>query len=304
MRTRTSFAKSRRWPRNAGLWAAAVCLIAAATPASGAETADTEGQDREPRVQEIVRRANHVSYYQGKSGRAKVKMDIVGSDGGKRNREFTILRWDRPQPDNVEEEPGTVLPDTGEYMGAQRFYVYFQRPSDWAKTVFLVHKYLDKSDDRWLYQPALDLVNRISAADKRNSFVGSHFFYEDVSGRQLDLDKHELVDTTDRYYVLKNTPKDPKYVEFDYYKMWIHKDSYVIVQTSYYNEQGREYRRHNTLNVETVQGYTTVTKQKMTDMSDDSHTVMTYEEVSYDIDIDKGIFAERYLKNPPQKYLK
>ena len=282
----------------------AVACLVFGSPHSRAETENTGENKQDPDVQEIVRRANYVSYYQGRTGRAKVRMQIVGADGQKRNREFIMLRWDRPRPDNVKKAPGYVLSENDEYMGAQRFYVYFQRPSDWAKTVFLVHKYLDKPDNRWLYQPALDLVNRISAADKRNSFVGSHFFYEDVSGRQLDLDKHELVNTTDRYYVLKHTPKDPKYVEFDYYKMWIHKDSYVVVQTRYYNEQGREYRRQVTLNVEDIQGYKTVTKQKMVDLSDGSYTVMRYDDVNYDVDINKDIFEKRYLKNPPLKYLK
>ncbi len=299
-----TFFASRKFMRSSLGVFAACCLIWTTANPLRAQSEDAEDSGQQPDVQEIVRRANHVAYYQGETGRAQVKMEIVSADGQKRQREFTILRWDRPRPENVKEAPGSVLSETGEYMGGQRFYVYFHRPSDWAKTVFLVHKYLDKSDDRWLYQPALDLVNRISAADKRNSFVGSHFFYEDVSGRQTDLDKHELVNETDKYYVLKNTPKNPKYVEFDHYKMWIHKDSYVVVQTSYYNEQGREYRRQQTLEVKDIQGYKTITKQKMIDLSDDSYTVMSYEDVTYDVEIDKGIFAERYLKNPPQEYLK
>ena len=73
----------------------------------------------------------------------------------------------------------------------------------------MVWKHLDKDDDRWLYLPALDVQKRIAATDKRTSFVGSHFFYEDVSGRRLSDDRHELVEVTDTYYVMKNTPKEP-----------------------------------------------------------------------------------------------
>ncbi len=58
--------------------------------------------------------------------------------------------------------------------------------------------------------PSLDLVKRIAASDKRTSFVGSDFLYEDVSGRGLDQDIHELAETTDAFYVIKNTPKKPE----------------------------------------------------------------------------------------------
>ncbi len=256
-----------------------------------------------PPIEQIVDRANYVSYYQGNDGRAKVRMTIVGADGNKRIREFTMLRWDRAEPLEEGESLGMLSEKAPEYMGRQRFYVYFHRPGDWEGTVFLVHKYLKRDDDRWLYQPALDLVNRIAAADKRNSFVGSHFVYEDVSGRQVTLDNHELVNTTDQYYVVKNTPKKGKYVKFHHYKMWIHKKSGVVVQTVYFDQQQRKYRKYQVLQVKNIQGFPTVMKSKMTDLTEGSYTVMTYEDVEYNVGVEKDIFSKRYLKNPPSKYI-
>lgn len=255
-------------------------------------------------VNKIVDKANYVSYYQGNSGHADVTMNIVSADGHTRRREFTILRWDQQEPaENQERDLGMLSNSAPEFMGRQRFYIYFHRPTDWAKTVFMVHKYLSRDDDRWLYQPTLDLINRISAADKRNSFVGSHFVYEDVSGRQTILDKHELAETNNQYYILKNTPKNPKHVAFAYYKMWIHKESGVVVQTSYYNEQGKEYRRYNALEVKTIQGFKTVTKSRITDLTDNSYTEMKYKDVQYNTDIAKNVFTQRYLKKAPREYL-
>ncbi len=85
-------------------------------------------------VEEIVAQANHVSYYQGQDGKAKVAMTITDGQGRKREREFTILRR------NVTEEDG-----------GQKFYVYFRQPADVAKTAFLVWKKVGADDDRWLY---------------------------------------------------------------------------------------------------------------------------------------------------------
>ncbi|UCG80758.1 MAG: hypothetical protein JSV60_00295, partial [Desulfobacterales bacterium] len=49
-------------------------------------------------VQEIVDKTESVAYYQGKDGRADVSMLITDSQGRKRQRQFTILRWDQPPP--------------------------------------------------------------------------------------------------------------------------------------------------------------------------------------------------------------
>jgi outer membrane lipoprotein-sorting protein len=239
-----------------------------------------------PDVEQIVRETNRVVYYQGDDGRARATMTIRDAKGRERVKEFTILRRD------VEE---------GE--GDQRFYVYFHAPSDERGTTFIVWKHLDKEDDRWLYLPALDVQKRIAATDKRTSFVGSHFFYEDVSGRRLTDDRHELIEITDTYYVLKNTPKDPDLVEFDSYTMWIHKATFIPVEVKY--ERGGEvYRVAKTLAVEEVQGHMTVTRSQMTDLRTGGSTTMEYASVEYDVGLTDDVFTERYLRTPPTEYVK
>lgn len=263
-----------------------------ATAASSGEPALT--------VDQIVDRTNRVAYYQGSDGRAKVKMTITDDQGRQRNRELVILRWDQPDPQ---------LPVDGQkaddsYCGDQKIYAFFSRPADVYKTVFLVWKHLDKDDDRWMYLPALDLVKRISATDKRTSFVGAHFFYEDVSGRNINDDVHELVKTTKDYYVLKNTPKDPSVVEFAYFEMWIHRSSFTVVRTDYYDAQGRKYRSYEALEVKQIQGKSTVTKAKMTDLRTNGNTLLEYSDVTYDVGIPESVFTERYLRKPAREYLK
>ena len=246
-------------------------------------------------VDQIVNRTNRVAYYQGADGKAKVKMTIYDSQGRTRERVLTILRWDQPDPEGK----------TGdEYCGAQKIYAYFDRPADVNKTVFLVWKNLDRDDDRWMYLPALDLVKRISSTDKRTSFVGSNFFYEDVSGRNINDDTHELIKTTDDYYVLKNTPKNTDLVEFAYYEMWIHKDSFIVVKTDYYDRENKKYRTYEAMAVDNIQGFPTVTKSKMTDLRTNGYTILEYSDVKYNIGIPEDIFTERYLRRPPRKYLR
>ena len=116
-------------------------------------------------VSEIIDRANLASFYAGENGRSDARMIIFDDKGNKQLRQFVIHRKD--------------LADGGD----QQFLVVFSRPADVRGTVFLVHKKAQAEDDRWLYLPALDLEKRIATSDNRSSFVGSDFFYEDVSGR-------------------------------------------------------------------------------------------------------------------------
>tara|TARA_B100000959_G_scaffold27547_1_gene26517 strand:- start:3783 stop:4616 length:834 start_codon:yes stop_codon:yes gene_type:complete len=238
-------------------------------------------------VNDIVQKANQVSYYQGDDGRAQVSMSITDKQGRKRARRFSILRH-----------------DVGTGDGDQKFYIYFHRPADVNKTVFMVWKHIDKDDDWWLYLPALDLVKRIAASDERTSFVGSDFFYEDVSGRNISEDNHKLMETTNNYYVLKSIPKKPDEVAFSYFKSWIHRKTFLPVKIEYYDKKDNKYRVYEALKVEAIEGFQTVTQSRMKDLRTRGETVISYNKVKYNVGLPDNIFTERHLRNPPKKYLR
>jgi outer membrane lipoprotein-sorting protein len=233
-------------------------------------------------VAQIVERANLTAYYAGSDGRAQVDMTITDGQGRQREREFVILRKD--------------ITDGG----GQNFYVYFKKPADVRKMVFMVHKHIDRDDDRWLYQPKLDLVKRIASSDKRTSFVGSHFFYEDVSGRATTEDTHELIEESDSYYLLKSTPKDSASVEFSSYRTWIDKKTFMPMRAEYLDKSGKKYREVEAVETKEVQGYPTVVKSRVRDLASGGETVSVFSDVAYDIGLSENIFSERYLRRPPR----
>ncbi|MBM4026529.1 MAG: outer membrane lipoprotein-sorting protein [Planctomycetes bacterium] len=240
-----------------------------------------------PDVQTIVNKANVAAYYQGDDGRATVRMVITAKGGRTGERVFNIVRKD--------------VQDGGD----QKYFVYFQRPADVRRMAYMVHKHAGtgKDDDRWLYLPALDLVRRIAAGDKRTSFVGSDFLYEDVSGRSLEEDTHELAQTTETHYVIKNVPKKPETVEFGYYNVAIDKTTFIPMKMEFYDKQGKLYRTIESTKVETIQGFPTVTQSVVQDHKSGSKTEMTFSNVRYNIGVGE-IFEERYLRRPPQEVTK
>ena len=240
-----------------------------------------------PDVNTIVENAQIAAYYQGADGRARVNMTIVNKQGQKRNREFLILRQD--------------VNDGGN----QKYYVYFQRPADVREMVYMVHKHAGwkDDDDRWLYLPSLDLVKRIAAGDKRTSFVGSHYLYEDVSGRSPEADTHELIEVTDEFYVLKNVPRAPDMVKFKYYIIHVDKETWLPVKMEYYDQNDKLYRTIEATEIEKIQGFPTPVKSVVKDLESEGHTVMEYSDVEYNVDL-PDIFTERYLRRPPRIVLR
>lgn len=255
----------------------AVFAALAATPGNAETLTDPDA---------IVERANLASYYAGADGRSEVRMIIRDAQGRQQRRQFMVLRRD--------------LEDGGD----QEFLVVFSQPSDIRNTVFLVKKHVAGDDDRWLYLPGLDLVKRISAGDKRTSFVGAHYFYEDVSGRSPHEDSHELVKTNEATYVLKHTPKDTSVVEFESYTTWIDRQTFLPMKIEYLNSAGRIYRRVEVIEVQDVEGHPTVTESRVSDLDGNGQTDMQFRYIDYDLDIPESVFTERSLRRPPPEWLK
>jgi outer membrane lipoprotein-sorting protein len=236
-------------------------------------------------VDEIVNKANEAAYYAGNDGFADVKMVITDAGGGERIREFRILRL-----------------NTGD--GNQKFYVYFKEPADVRRQVFMVWKKVKQGqdDDRWLFLPALNLVKPIAPGDKRTSFVGSDFVYEDVSGRALWEDTHELIEETETQYIVKNTPNDHGAVDFSSYTVQIDKQTFLPVKAEYLDKNGKLYRRVEATKVETVQGFPTVLESRVDDLArGGGRTVNTFSNIEYNVGLKEMIFTERFLRRPPRE---
>ena len=261
-----------------------------------AEAAALDPNSRTLTVDEIVNKANQVAYYQGKDGKSKVQMTITDKQGRTRNREFFILR------------------KNAEVVGDQKYFVYFQAPPDVRRMVFMVHKHADEGqdDDRWLYLPNLDLVRRIAAGDKRTSFVGSDFLYEDVSGRGLAEDTHELLRMTDDSYVIKNVPKKPDTMDFAYYLVYVDKTTFMPTKMEYYEKDDKPYRVIESQKIEMINAtedgkevqYPTATRSTVKDLKNGSATEMVFSEVQYNLGLSDDLFTERYLKRPPREAMR
>jgi outer membrane lipoprotein-sorting protein len=236
---------------------------------------------------DIIKKSQDAFYYPGKDMQAKVQMALIAKGGQQRLRELTMLR----------------INGTG---GDQKYFMYFHNPGDVRGTSFMVYKYPNKEDDRWLFIPSINLINRIASRDSRSSFVGSDFTYEDISGRDIEADTYKYIkeDTLEGKpcHVIESTPKSP--TEYTKKISYIDKTTYLPLKEEYYDVQGALYKVFTADKIEVIGGLPAVTKRTMSNVKSEHKTEVIFESTSFNTGLSDDIFSERYLRKPPEKWIK
>ncbi len=240
-------------------------------------------------AEEVMKKSQAAFLYQGKDFKARVIMKLISKGGQERLRELTMLRK-----------------NYGEAGGNQRYFIYFFQPADVKDMTFMVYKYPARDDDRWLFVPSINMVRRIAAHDKRSSFVGSDFTYEDVSGRDIEEDNHTII-KEERLgnrdcYVIKSAPKAGD-MDYTYRLSWIDKENFLPLKEEYYDRKGELYKVFTADEIKEIKGFPTVTKRTMKNLQSGHRTEVQFTKVDYNIGIEDTLFTERFLRQPPRKWI-
>jgi len=257
---------------------------------------ETIASNNEISAAQIIEKSQLAFYYQGDDMKVEVIMELISKDGGKRRRVMTMLRRD--------EKKG----------GNQKYFIYFHKPGDVRRMTFMVWKYTTKEDDRWIFVPAVDLIRRIAADDKRSSFVGSDFTYEDVSGRDVASDTHQLLRSgkleNRDCFVIESIPKEP--TEYMKRLSWIDKKTFLPLKEEYYDAQSELFRVFTADKFEDIKAgegtgenvFPTVTRRTMKSVKTGHRTQVVYKSVSYNLGLKDKDFSERQMRRPPRSWIR
>jgi len=170
----------------------------------------------------------------------------------------------------------------------------FEKPADVRGTAFLSWEYDDpaREDDKWLYMPAMKKVRRISGASKNEYFMGSDFTYDDMGDRNVEEDTHtllgeEVVDGHDCWKV-ESIPVDPE----DMYTrkvIWVCKAADMAIKAEYYDKDGL-LKTFKALDFRQQDGFWTLFKSEMDNVSRKHKTVMEIDSVKYNTGINDNLF--------------
>jgi outer membrane lipoprotein-sorting protein len=262
-----------------------IAMITLATLVTLAFSAFAQAQSAD----ELVQKSLNAYLYPADDGKAEISMSIVDSGGGERAREMVMVRK-----------------DTGEDGGDQKYFIYFKEPGDVREMTFMVFKNVGKEDERWLFVPSVKLIRKIAADDKRSSFVGSDFVYEDVSGRSVDQGNHSLEGEAEvdgrAVYVVKSTPNDN--VEYTYKKLYIDKENYLPLKEEFFGEGDKLIRTFTATNIADIDGFPTPMTRTMENHVSGGKTVITIEEAKYNVGLNERDFSERRMRRPPRQWIR
>ncbi|OGF63627.1 MAG: hypothetical protein A2Y62_01895 [Candidatus Fischerbacteria bacterium RBG_13_37_8] len=240
-------------------------------------------------AEEIMKKSQAAFLYSGKDFKARIQMKLISSGGQQRIRELTMLRK-----------------NYGELGGEQKYFIYFFQPADVRNMALMINKFPKKDDDRWLFIPAINMVRRIAAQDKRSSFVGSDFTYEDVSGRDIEDDKYELVKEETfggkDCFVIKSMPKGAG-EDYSSKLSWIDKATFLPIKEEYQDKRDELYKVFTADEIKDIKGFPTVVKRSMRNVQTGHRTEVLFLKSDYDLNVEDSLFSERFLKNPPRKWV-
>ena len=195
----------------------------------------------------------------------------------------------------------TILSYAKDYGKDTKTIMYFEEPADVKGTGFLSWEYDDpaKDDDRWLYLPALKKVRRIAGSSKNDYFMGSDFTYDDIGGRSVDEDSHELLreETIDGIdcWVVQSIPKD---ADDMYSKVirWMRKDSFMPSKVEYYDKSGDLLKVLTLPDMRLHQNFWTAFKWEMNNSQEKHKTVLQIKEMDYNQSVKDNVFRVSTLE--------
>ncbi len=130
--------------------------------------------------------------------------------------------------------------------GKEKTLTTFLEPNDIKGTALLNWKNKGRSDDQWLYLPALRKMQRIASSGKRKYFMGTDFTYSDLEGENLSNYNYNCVKEQKcgkkTCWVIEAIPKDKDKVnETGYSKriLEVRKKRYITEKIDYYDKKGQ-----------------------------------------------------------------
>ena len=162
---------------------------------------------------------------------------------------ITMTLKDRHGNTSVREMRSSTLEGTDD---GDKTLIIFDTPRDVKGSAVLTWTHKTKSDDQWLYLPALKRVKRIASRNKSGPFMGSEFAYEDLASQEIEKYHYKFL-RDDKLngqdcFVIERDPVD-KYSGYSTLETWIRKDRLTVEKVVFRD------RKKSLLKTLTMEGY-------------------------------------------------
>jgi len=186
--------------------------------------------------------------------------------------------------------------------------LFFASPADVKNTGFLTYDYDDdqRSDDQWLYLPALGKTKRIANDDKSGSFMGSDFNYYDMTKRPINKYDYTLLKEQDvkgaKTWVIQAVPRSKDVIDESGYTksvVFVRQDNYVVIRAVNWVKEGSKLKYLDVRKLELIDGIWVATETHMTTKKGKAtlhKTILKQSNISFDKPLDNDLFTVRRLE--------
>lgn len=183
--------------------------------------------------------------------------------------------------------------------GTTKRIIKFTAPADIKGSGFLTLTAADGSEEKLVYLPALDRVRRIAGGQQGDSFFGSDFAYEDITGIDQEDYTHELLEVKDGpVYVVEAVPTPESGSSYERLVLEVPEDTLIPRRVEYY--RGGELAKVLTVSGLTeVDGYTVAGERRMESVKGgkvSTFTVIIQTNLVLDEALPADLFTERFLR--------
>ncbi len=213
-----------------------------------------------------------------KTFHGKLAMELINKQGKRLTRELEI--WTKRE--------GSV----------EKMLIKFLAPPDVRGTAFLAIRKGGREEMK-LYLPALKKVRRIAGGQKKGSFMGSDFSYDDISklgSLKSENYQSKLLREEGAFYVVEATPKPGVESAYERLVLWVEKPHFDVVKIEFYRK-GALYKVMTLDEIQTYAGkYRIPTRLVMENKKTRHKTVLLQRELELDHPIPDSVFTERFMK--------
>jgi len=227
--------------------------------------------------------------------------------------------YDRPSGDDSSARVLMLLKKKGKVKKKRLLYTYgidkgnserwtlmrFIKPADVDGTGLLTMDHIGDDSDQWLYLPALDKIRRISSKRKGGRFVGSDFFYEDLTDREVDMDHHKLIGKDKvggaECILLESTPVKKSNSVYTKRVACIHPRLKIPLRIDFYQKKDKPVKRLQARKIKKIQGYWTIFESTMYNLKKGTQTQLVTTDIIYDQGIPDELFSQRGLSDDSQE---
>lgn len=211
---------------------------------------------------------------------ADLKMTLIDSRGKERVRELKQI--------------------SAAFDGVDKKIMEFQSPADVRGTAFMNWSYTDssRSDDQWIYLPALKRVRRISSDGKGDSFMGSDFSYDDLGARHPDKDTHKIIGSQkvngEPCWIIESTAKATGET-YSKTVSWISQERIMGVKREFYDKTGAVLKVLSVFEIREMGDYLMIAHTDMHNVQKNHRTTMQFGSIVINSRVKEDVFTERAL---------